>query len=130
MKKFKFMLIPVLCAIMAIVIFRTVFIIGYVPSESMEPTLKKDSLILGIRFYGELSDGNIIIFRRDEKLLVKRIAASEGETIIHNGAVIVVPKNCFYVLGDNSDNSFDSRYWEYPYVKRKDILAEVVFIQK
>lgn len=39
----------------------------------------------------------------------------------------VVPNNCFYVLGDNSDNSYDSRYWSDPFVKRETVIAKLLF---
>lgn len=124
MKKFKTILIPVLCAILAVILFRTVFIIGYVPSRSMEPTLKKGSLIIGTRWYGTLKTGDIIIFEHEGQLLVKRITACPGDTITHNGAVITVPDDCYYVLGDNADCSIDSRFWEEPYIPIHNVLAK------
>ena len=58
-------LIPLLCAILVVLLFRTVFFLGYVPTASMEPTIPKGSLILGLRQYGELSTGDIVIFRHE-----------------------------------------------------------------
>ena len=60
---------------------KAVFLFGYVPTASMEPTLPEGSYILGLRIYGELEKGDIIIFKHDGKLLVKRIAALPGEAI-------------------------------------------------
>ena len=39
-----------------------------------------------------------LIFRHDGKLLVKRIAAVEGETVERIGAIMTVPEDCYYVL--------------------------------
>ena len=32
-----------------------------------------------------------------------------------------------YVLGDNGDNSYDSRYWSDPFVKRETVIAKLLF---
>ena len=32
--------------------------------------------------------------------------------------------DCYYVLGDNAENSLDSRYWEEPFVKEDEIVAK------
>lgn len=125
MRKYRQVLIPLLCALLTLVIFKAVLIIGYVPSESMEPTIYANSFVLGLRLYGELETGDIIIFRHEGKLLVKRIAAVGGETVIHNGEDLIVPSNCYYVLGDNADNSLDSRFWENPFVSREEVVGKV-----
>lgn len=74
MKLFKnnrWLLIPILSSLLLLVLMKTVLFLGYVPTESMEPTLKKDSFILGTRLYGDLTDGDIIIFERDGRLSCK-----------------------------------------------------------
>ena len=125
-RKQRSWVIPVLCAAVTLLLFKTVMLVGYVPSSSMEPTLHKNSIILGLRLHGELKTGDIIIFRHDGELLVKRIAASGGEEIERNGEMITVPYGCFYVLGDNTEDSYDSRYWAEPFVKEKDVTAVVL----
>lgn len=126
MKRRKRLVIPIACMLTVLLLFRGLFLIGYVPSASMEPTLQKGSIIIGIRMHGDLQTGDIIIFRREGELLVKRIAASPGESIRHNGEQIAVPNDCYYVRGDNADDSFDSRYWDDPYVKGEDVVAKLL----
>ena len=126
MRKSLSLLIPCLSLIISLIMFKCIFIIGFVPSESMEPTLETGSMILGSRVYGELNTGEIIIFRHDNKLLVKRIAAVQNEHIQIDGVEYIVPNGCHFVLGDNRDNSYDSRYWENPYIDEKDVVANVI----
>ena len=119
--------IPFFIMAITLILFKVVFLFGYVPTESMEPTLKKDSYIVGTRIYSRLGVGDIIIFHHDGTLLVKRIAAEEGKQVEQNGASLTVPENSYYVLGDNTEHSLDSRYWEYPFVKQEDIVARLIW---
>lgn len=133
--------VPILVTVLAFVLMRCVLFLGYVPTESMEPTLEAGSYILGSRLFRELETGDIIVFHHDNQLLVKRIEACPGEKVdlrelrymkdtvipVWEEPVLTVPENCYYVLGDNVDHSFDSRYWDDPFVKREDIVA-VLFI--
>ena len=130
---------PVLCGLFIFMMFRFVFLIGYVPSESMEPAIKSGSYIFGYRFVDTIEHGNIIVFKHDGFMLVKRIAALPGDVIyIENGGfisvneeipdavhIITVPDGCYFVLGDNAGNSDDSRLWEEPFIKKKQIIAKV-----
>ena len=125
-KKIRPFIIPVVITLTVVILFHSILFLGFVPTESMEPTLKSGSLILGLRCFEELQNGDIIIFRHDGSYLVKRIAACEGDSLVHQNTIVTVPENCFHVLGDNTDNSYDSRYWENPFVPYEDILAKVI----
>ncbi len=125
-KSIRWMVIPALLSLLLFILMKTVLFLGYVPTESMEPTLEKDSFILGVRLYGELTDGDIIVFEHNGRLLVKRIAASGGETVIQNGITVVVPESCYYVLGDNTECSYDSRFWLDPFVKKESVKAKLL----
>ena len=126
MKKYKSILIPTLCAATVILLLRCIFFVGYVPTESMEPTIPKGSNILGYRIYGKLCEGDIIIFMKDGNLFVKRIAAVSGDVIKRDGGNLTVPINSFYVLGDNRGHSYDSRFWQDPFVENEDIIAKFI----
>ncbi len=107
-------------------LFRFVFFLGYVPTSSMEPAISEGSLILGLRIHDEPEKGDIVVFRRDGKYLVKRIAAVPGDTVERDGETETVPEDHWYLLGDNSKESYDARYWEDPFVPTEDIKAVVL----
>lgn len=134
--------VPILLTLLTLFVFRMVLFIGYVPSASMEPTLQAGSFIIGSRFIGDPGKGDIIVFYHDDKLLVKRIAACPGEIVDRSelsymtsvpipawdDPELFIPEGCYFVLGDNSQDSFDSRYWDDPFVRTCDIVA-CVFVK-
>lgn len=132
--------LPIVLTLFVFVCFNNIFFIGYVPTGSMEPTLKTGSYIFGTRITREYQNGDIIIFSHNGQLLVKRIAACPGEEIdfrelsymknvaipVWEDPILKVPGDCFFVLGDNIENSIDSRYWEDPFVHKETIVAKVI----
>ena len=129
-KDFRWLAVPAATTTAVFLLLRFIFLIGYVPTESMEPTLHQGSYILGIRCCGDLETGDIVIFEHNGRLLVKRIAAAGGEAIVHAGQELIVPNGCYYMLGDNALNSFDSRYWDDPFIPQERIKAKLILPSK
>lgn len=138
-KRVRTWLMPVCLTLLVFLLLRCVLLIGYVPSASMEPTLKENSFIIGTRIYSDLSVGDIVVFRHNGVLMVKRIAAGPGDVIDlsqisfmenlvppdRGWECITVPDGCYYLLGDNQSDSLDSRYWDEPFVASADIVAKL-----
>jgi len=117
--------VPFGCGLLFLVLLNCVFFVGYVPSESMEPTIRKDSVVFGVRNIGDLKLGDVVIFEHDSLLIVKRIAALSGDDIMVNGEKLIVPDGCYFMLGDNPQKSIDSRYWVDPFIPKAQIIAKV-----
>ena len=136
-KRVKPWSVPICLTLLSYVLLQHVFLLGYVPSASMEPTLQEGSFIFGLRLFETPTVGDIIVFVKDGTLQVKRIAAVPGDQIdltkleymdslpIPNWSdpFLTVPVGHFYVLGDNTQNSYDSRYWENPFSAEAQIVA-------
>ena len=97
-------------------------------------------------------DDNIAI----NESIIKRVIATENQTVDINSTTgeikvdgvvydipiatttrnitggqeypITVPEGCYFVMGDNRGNSFDSRYIIIGCVKRSDILGKAVYV--
>lgn len=99
--------------------------------------------------------GDIIIFRYPDdetEKYVKRVIGLPGETVtIQDAKVYIdgeelqedylkeewvvatgpytfeVPEDCYFVMGDNRNNSWDARYWTNTYVAKDKILGQAKF---
>lgn len=126
---------------------------AYVPSGSMEPTIDAESNILLNRLAYLAKDperGDIVAFPcpdEPETLYLKRIIGLPGETIECEDSVIyidgeplehdftpvitqedfgpfMIPNDGYFMMGDNRNLSWDSRFWENTYVKKEDIIGK------
>jgi len=131
--------IPLLCGISFFLILRFILFVGFVPTSSMAPTIPEKSFIMGTRIYGSLQKGDVVVFKLNGAVLVKRIVALPGETVYiddrtstvsvgikpsYSTRILVVPDDFYFVLGDNSDHSIDSRTWQDPFIPRESIVAK------
>lgn len=137
-------------------VFRVCLIISIVQSGSMEPTIMAGDFTMANALAYKNSDpqrGDIIFLRGEQtngEIYLKRIIGMPGDHIeFHDGYVYIndqlvkedyisddvqtncnktfdVPDGCYFVMGDNRENSEDARYWDNPYITRNEILGKVV----
>lgn len=124
-RQVKEWIVPILISLALFIILRFVLFVGIVPTDSMEPTINQWSLVLGNRWYQELQKEDVIVFRMDDRYVVKRIAAVPGDSVFIKGQHVKVPESSYYVLGDNPKTSYDSRYYEDPFVKAVNVVAVI-----
>lgn len=140
------------------VVFKTILMLGFVPSASMEGTIKTGDFLISTRYdigAEDLNRYDIVVFAPPDspnESYVKRLIGLPGETIeVKNGkvyadgieldssykkgpqnrtgdGVYVVPEGCYFFLGDNRNDSLDSRFWEEKYVPLENIQAKAKFI--
>ena len=143
--------------IVCVVVFLFIVRVIDVKGSSMLPTLTNgDKMIVSGLFYKPKA-GDVVVLKKDEydpnKALVKRIIATEGQTVnidFDNGIVYIdgsaikedyineltqvhedfigpktVPEGCVFVMGDNRNHSTDSRTTEIGMVDERLILGKV-----
>ena len=148
-------IMPVVCALgIWFLLNRFVFInVTLPPSGSMIPTLNNNDRLIATRIWNkdDIERGDILIFDSEElgEKLIKRVIGLPGDHIeIVDGVVSVngkkldedyvknnksytgafyVPDNKLFFLGDNRSISYDSRYWDNPYIDKSAVEGKAKF---
>ena len=86
-----------------------------ISGHSMEPTIKDRQRVLISKipyFFSEPSVEEIVAFKKNQKVFVKRIVKRKGDK--------------YFLEGDNSKDSLDSR--SFGFVSKNDILGKVIYL--
>lgn len=146
--------ISLMAIVIALSLNKFVCFLTYVPTASMEPTIKvKDRVLVRVVYdTSKLKRGDILTFysKEEDSTLIKRLVGLPGDVIrltddkvsvngeyldnisldieseFHINKTYVVPEDCFFFLGDNRNDSFDSRFWENSYINKEDITGKAL----
>lgn len=149
---YRSLILYILTCLLAVLVFRKVFLIAVVPTGSMEDTIKEQDFVFCTRYDAEQPKRyDIMVFQieGEENYYIKRVIGLPGETItVRDGEVYAdgvqlensflkeemtpglgdgtykVPEGCYFFLGDNRNQSLDSRFWDDPYVEEKNLVAQ------
>lgn len=137
-----------------LVVFSQLIMLDYIPSGSMEGTIEAGDMLIATRYNKtDIERYDIMVFippDSPDEYYIKRVIGLPGETIeIIDGHVYAdgveldnsfvkeavwsggdgvyeVPEGCYFMLGDNRNNSYDSRYWETTYVPLENFVAKAL----
>lgn len=144
-----FLLVALL--LLFVILFRIVVVSG----PSMKNTLLDGDylLVLSSSIYTNPKQGDVVVISKDSfksgEPIVKRVIATEGQTVrIEGGQVFVngvkvdgeitdavdmpstfvVSEGCIFVMGDNRNESKDSRSNEIGMIDKREVLGKVLII--
>lgn len=153
---FEYAKIFVIAAAVVFILNKTLIVNAKVVSGSMETTVMTGSRVLVNRqayLFGEPKRGDIVTFYcpdSPKQEYFKRILGLPGETIEgRNGDVYIngkkleepyikekmkdnfgpyeIPEGSYFMMGDNRNNSWDSRFWVNKFVKKDAIIGKAEF---
>lgn len=57
-----------------------------------------------------------------------QLNAEYNYDVVENNIEFEVPESSYFLIGDNNNNSFDSRFWIDKFISRDDIVGKAVFL--
>jgi len=147
MKKFilKIIIIGFFVFIITSFFYQCVFVKG----NSMLPTYENNRLLIIKKFNFDINRNDVVVFNNNNNILVKRIVGIPGDYLevknkylyVNNnkfdtfkiddrGIVddgLLLKENEYFALGDNRNNSIDSRHKEVGIINFKDIIGKVIW---
>jgi signal peptidase I len=152
----SWVMVLVIAVAIAFLINRFVIFKVSVPTGSMENTILVDDKVITFRLSYLFSDperGDIVVFPfpdNEKEDYIKRIIGLPGETVEGKAGLVYIngepleepyvreainrdfgpyeiPEDHYFMMGDNRNESQDSRYWDNKFLERKKIKGKALF---
>ncbi len=115
----------------------------------MYPTLKDKQIVLMKKYNLNLKQNDIVVIKKNKNVIIKRLIGLPNDSIVLDEYVYIngnkyddevienygdMPReielkyNEYYVLGDNKNNSIDSRFNEIGIISRDEIVGKIILI--
>lgn len=143
----KFIIYIIIIGFIIFFINQYLFQLCVVHGESMHPTLKNGNIIFIKKFDLKIDYNDIIVIKKDNNTIIKRVVGLPKDTInideylyvngqknenlyIENSGDIknevFLKDKEYFVLGDNINNSIDSRFEEIGIVNEDEIIGKMI----
>lgn len=155
---YKKIIISTICILLiifsiSIIISNTFIPVFQINSNAMSPLYDNGDIVASIK-YTKIDSGDVIAFYHGNKILIKRVIATQGQwvNIDDKGIVSVdgnvleekyvtnlfqgdysidfpyqVPNESYFVLSDDRENIIDSRNSDIGSINKKDIIGRILF---
>lgn len=145
MKSIKYILI---IGIVCFIISKFFVSFCIVHGSSMSPTYKDKSIVLESKIITNIKRDDVVVIKKNNLKIVKRIIGIPNDKmIVKTGYIyineikynnlyindpgilineVILEKDEYFVLGDNIDNSIDSRFSEIGIIKKEEIKGKII----
>lgn len=146
----KFLFKIIIIGIISFIISNYLISICVVHGNSMYPTYEDKDIVIEDKITRNYTRGDIVVIKKNNLKIIKRIVGcpfdnlsiKDGYLYVNNikyddllieeiGILkdnITLKKDEYFVLGDNRNESIDSRYEEIGIIKKKEIIGKIISI--